>query len=307
MAAVALLAAPSATASSRVVQQLAQLQRAGVVVPRVVKPVERRALTLDEPALADTYQPGIAWEWQWADSRVGDVPDWVLRAAAGVKIAVIDSGADVNAPDLADKSPRTWSVLSRSHPRARPARARHVRRLAGGGLGLERQRRLRLRRRRAAAGRPGDRRRRLHHRRGRGDGDRLRRQAWREDRQPLDRRLRDLGRRAARDPLGRPAWRPDRRGRRERARRGQPARVPGRAAAAPRLARPRRDRPRGGRDLDGRLALLLLEHRLLPLAGGTGLQRLRGRVGGRTVAARAAAVELAGLLRLGQRHVVLLA
>ena len=38
----------------------------------------------------------------------------MLRAAASVKIAVIDSGADVNAPDLADKSPRTWSVLSRS-------------------------------------------------------------------------------------------------------------------------------------------------------------------------------------------------
>ena len=114
MAAVALLAAPSATASSHVVQQLALLQRAGVQVPRVVKPVERRALTVDEPALAETYQPGIAWEWQWADSRVGEVPDWVLRAASSVKIAVIDSGADVNAPDLADKTPRTWSVLSRS-------------------------------------------------------------------------------------------------------------------------------------------------------------------------------------------------
>ena len=42
------------------------------------------------------------------------MPDWVLRAASSVKIAVIDSGADVNAPDLADKAPHTWSVLSRS-------------------------------------------------------------------------------------------------------------------------------------------------------------------------------------------------
>src|SRR5690349_12373380 len=42
------------------------------------------------------------------------VPDWALRAAAGVKIAVVDSGADVSAPDLADKSPGSWSVLSRS-------------------------------------------------------------------------------------------------------------------------------------------------------------------------------------------------
>jgi subtilisin family serine protease len=113
-AAVALLAAPSATASTRVLQDVALLQRAGVRVPQVVKPVQRRALTVDEPALADTYQPGVAWEWQWADSRMGEVPDWVLRAAASVQVAVIDSGADVSAPDLADKSPRTWSVLSRS-------------------------------------------------------------------------------------------------------------------------------------------------------------------------------------------------
>jgi subtilisin family serine protease len=113
-AATALLAAPSATASSHLARQLALLQRAGVRVPQVIKPVQRRALTVDEPALADTYQPGIAWEWQWADSRLGEVPDWVLRAASSVKIADIDSGADVNAPDVGDKSPRTWNVLSRS-------------------------------------------------------------------------------------------------------------------------------------------------------------------------------------------------
>jgi subtilisin family serine protease len=80
----------------------------------VVRPVLRRELTVDEPALADTYQPGVAWEWQWDAARVNQVPDWVLRAAAGVKIAVIDSGADLGAPDVADKRPATWSVLSHS-------------------------------------------------------------------------------------------------------------------------------------------------------------------------------------------------
>jgi subtilisin family serine protease len=114
VAAVALLAAPSANASPQVSRQLALLQRAGVRVPLVVRPVLRRTLTVDEPALADTYQPGIAWEWQWDDARLNEVPDWVLRAAAGVKIAVIDSGADLSAPDLADKSPAGWSVLSHS-------------------------------------------------------------------------------------------------------------------------------------------------------------------------------------------------
>jgi len=120
VAAVAALAAPSATASPSSLRHaasaasLAQLRRAGIDVPLVVRPVLRRTLTIDEPALAQTYQPGVAWEWQWDAARVNQVPDWVLRAAAGVKIAVIDSGADLGAPDVGDKHPATWSVLSRS-------------------------------------------------------------------------------------------------------------------------------------------------------------------------------------------------
>src|SRR5689334_6974324 len=110
----ALLAAPSANASTHIARDLALLQRAAVRVPLVVRPDSWRALTVDEPALADTYQPGIAWEWQWDAARLNEVPDWVLRAAAAVKIAVIDSGADLGAPDVADKHPATWSVLSRS-------------------------------------------------------------------------------------------------------------------------------------------------------------------------------------------------
>ena len=119
-AAIALLAAPSATASGAPTRQvvprssLAELQRAGLRVPLVVRPVMRRALAVDEPALAETYLPGVAWEWQWDATRMGEVPDRVLRAAAGVKIAVIDSGADLRAPDLADKAPHAWSVVSRS-------------------------------------------------------------------------------------------------------------------------------------------------------------------------------------------------
>jgi len=79
------------------------------------RPVLRRALAVEEPALAETYLPGVAWEWQWDAARMGEVPDWVLRAAAGVTIGVVDSGADLSAPDLASKSPSTWSVFSRSH------------------------------------------------------------------------------------------------------------------------------------------------------------------------------------------------
>jgi subtilisin family serine protease len=63
------------------------------------------------------------------------VPDWALRQAAGVKIAVIDSGADVTAPDVADKSPQTWSVLSRrSRVRDRLGHGTFVASLAAGSV-----------------------------------------------------------------------------------------------------------------------------------------------------------------------------
>ncbi len=103
---------------ARVVRTLPALRSALVETNRPLagpRPVFRRALTVDEPALAETYLPGIAWEWQWEAARVGEVPDWALRAASSVTVAVIDSGADLRAPDLADKSPATWSVLNRSH------------------------------------------------------------------------------------------------------------------------------------------------------------------------------------------------
>lgn len=92
---------------------IAALGFAGAVTPANAT-VLRRALTVDTPALAPTYQPGVAWEWQWDAANMSGVPDSVQRAAASVKIAVIDSGADLAAPDLADKGPAAWSVLSRS-------------------------------------------------------------------------------------------------------------------------------------------------------------------------------------------------
>jgi subtilisin family serine protease len=139
-AAVALLAAPSATPASspdtrQVVEygsraELTAFERSGVHVLRTLsalrsavvetsrpvgdRPVLRRSLTVEEPALAETYLPGVAWEWQWDASDMEAVPDWVLREAAGVKIAVIGSGADLTAPDIPNKRPRTWSVLSHS-------------------------------------------------------------------------------------------------------------------------------------------------------------------------------------------------
>jgi subtilisin family serine protease len=111
-------AAELARLDVRVVRRIPALHSAVVEARGTVEgqaPVLRRALTVDSPALAPTYQPGVAWEWQWDAANMNAVPDSAQRAAAGVKIAVIDSGADTSAPDLARKAPETWSVLSRSH------------------------------------------------------------------------------------------------------------------------------------------------------------------------------------------------
>ena len=57
------------------------------------------------------YAPhGVSAEWQYAAARVDSVPEWVLRAAGGITIAVIDTGADLAAPDLAAKTPLSYNV-----------------------------------------------------------------------------------------------------------------------------------------------------------------------------------------------------
>jgi subtilisin family serine protease len=69
---------------------------------------------LSEPALAPALVPGGAYEWQYGAARVGLVPATVLQNASAITVAVIDSGADVTAPDLAAKNPATWSVVGSS-------------------------------------------------------------------------------------------------------------------------------------------------------------------------------------------------
>jgi hypothetical protein len=66
---------------------------------------------LAEPALVALYRPGVPYEWQYVATRANEVPEHILRAAAGVKIAVIDTGADLRHPDLAAKQPETWDVV----------------------------------------------------------------------------------------------------------------------------------------------------------------------------------------------------
>jgi subtilisin family serine protease len=69
-----------------------------------------------EPALVAVFRPGLPYEWQYVATRANEVPEAVLHAAAGFKIAVVDTGADVTHPDLAAKSPETWDVVRRRAP-----------------------------------------------------------------------------------------------------------------------------------------------------------------------------------------------
>src|SRR5581483_904938 len=67
-----------------------------------------------EPALAPIDSSGRAYEWQWAAVHEDLVPDSVLRAASNVTIAVVDTGADLSAPDIAAKSPTAVNVTGGS-------------------------------------------------------------------------------------------------------------------------------------------------------------------------------------------------
>ena len=62
------------------------------------------------PGLAST--PSGAYEWQYAAVGLDRVPDAMLRRARSITIGVVDTGADLSAPDLAAKRPRTHDLAS---------------------------------------------------------------------------------------------------------------------------------------------------------------------------------------------------
>jgi len=77
----------------------------------VERATPRRSLV--EPALV-AAQAGAPLQWQYAAVHADQVSPEIAAAAAGLMIAVIDTGGDVRAPDLAAKSPLTHSVRARS-------------------------------------------------------------------------------------------------------------------------------------------------------------------------------------------------
>ena len=95
-------------AEVQTVEPAAVLRRApGIRFVR--RPLLRREAA--EPALAPMLSnPTVGWEWQYAAAHEDGVPDSVLRAAAAFRIAVIDTGADLSAPDLAAKAPGAYNT-----------------------------------------------------------------------------------------------------------------------------------------------------------------------------------------------------
>jgi subtilisin family serine protease len=63
-----------------------------------------------DPALFLTTAFGAPYEWQYQATHANAVPASVLRAASALTIAIVDSGADLGAPDIAAKKPQAYNV-----------------------------------------------------------------------------------------------------------------------------------------------------------------------------------------------------
>ncbi len=72
-------------------------------------PIER--VRLSDPALT-TAANGIAPEWAYHATHTDLVPQPVIRAASAITIAIVDTGADLTAPDIAAKTPTVHSVVA---------------------------------------------------------------------------------------------------------------------------------------------------------------------------------------------------
>jgi subtilisin family serine protease len=77
---------------------------------RVERAASRRSLA--EPALA-LDAASLPFQWQYAAIGADRVPADVVAAAAGITIAVVDTGADLTAPDLGAKQPHSYSLRRR--------------------------------------------------------------------------------------------------------------------------------------------------------------------------------------------------
>ena len=111
----------------RLVRDVPQLRLAEVAAPHDIRRVASAVARVDGVRFVERLAPrarageitairGVRGagplEWQFGATRSDAVAPAVLRASRHVTIAVVDTGADLTAPDLAAKSPATWNVRS---------------------------------------------------------------------------------------------------------------------------------------------------------------------------------------------------
>jgi subtilisin family serine protease len=87
---------------------LANLRRAPGIL--FVQRTAARLSAADPGVTLASLTPRAVWEWQYRSTHTDGVAPAVLRAASSVTIAVIDTGADLGAPDIAAKSPVTYNT-----------------------------------------------------------------------------------------------------------------------------------------------------------------------------------------------------
>jgi subtilisin family serine protease len=78
-----------------------------------VERVATREQSVD-PALLLPAGRTVPWEWQYSVTGADGVQPWVQRAAAAITIAIVDTGADFAAPDLAAKDPTGYNERTSS-------------------------------------------------------------------------------------------------------------------------------------------------------------------------------------------------
>ena len=289
------LAAALRTTNAVVVRRLGRLHVAEVstTTPQRVADRLRRArgirfvqrtaarTSVGEPALTlASMTPRAVWEWQAHATHEDAVPASVLRAASSLTIAVIDTGADLTAPDLAAKAPQTYNTRTTTADVSdENGHGTFVASLAAGSVTNDD----------GIAGAGGDAQL-LVVKAGNARGsftdiDEAAGLMYAVDHGAKIINLSvggpdDVRHRAAGNPVRRGSWRARRRGRRQRIRPRQPGRVSGCAPATRRIERRRRLRARRDRVDGERIARVVREHRFVGLARGARRQRLRRGVAG---------------------------
>jgi subtilisin family serine protease len=86
----------------------ARLRRAPGI--RFVQRTSARVSAAEPGMMLASMTPRAVWEWQARVTHNDAVPASVLRAASAMEIAVIDTGADLGAPDIAAKTPLTYNT-----------------------------------------------------------------------------------------------------------------------------------------------------------------------------------------------------